>query len=161
MNPVPPPPFRSSVFDTAALRMNEHPSADPMQPDAAPSPKVRRSNAGPAATVRHGSASVPICRIISGTRTRIANLGSATASGCGRCSPPLRPRSKRHWSWRSRFRRACSTSPTLEPDQKPGLGARRGNLSHDKTRRRRRSGPLTEQQRRCRKNGPPPAGESH
>jgi integrase len=36
------------------------------------SPKVRKQSAGPAATVRHGSASVPIYRIISGTRTRFA-----------------------------------------------------------------------------------------
>jgi integrase len=36
------------------------------------SAKVRKQSAGPAATVRHGSASVPIYRIISGTRTRFA-----------------------------------------------------------------------------------------
>ena len=36
------------------------------------SAKVRKQNAGPAATVRHGSASVPIYRIISGARTRFA-----------------------------------------------------------------------------------------
>jgi hypothetical protein len=64
--------FRSSVFDTAALRMNDDPSTAQIQPDAAPSPKTRKPSAGPAATVRHGSASVPIYRIISGTRTRFA-----------------------------------------------------------------------------------------
>jgi hypothetical protein len=37
-----------------------------------PSPKVRKQSAGLAATVRHGSASVPIYRINSGTRTRFA-----------------------------------------------------------------------------------------
>jgi integrase len=36
------------------------------------SAKVRKQSAGPAATVRHGSASVPIYRINSGTRTRFA-----------------------------------------------------------------------------------------
>jgi integrase len=40
--------------------------------DSPVSAKVRKQSAGPAATVRHGSASVPIYRIISGTRTRFA-----------------------------------------------------------------------------------------
>jgi hypothetical protein len=36
------------------------------------SPKVHRKNAGPIATVRHGSAAIPVYRITSGTRTRFA-----------------------------------------------------------------------------------------
>jgi hypothetical protein len=71
-------------FDTGVRIMN-----DPAPPDACSavcnsddlltgtsdspnSPKVHRKNAGPIATVRHGSASVPIYRITSGTRTRFA-----------------------------------------------------------------------------------------
>jgi hypothetical protein len=69
---APSPAFPSPVSDTAALRMNDDPSTALIQPDAAPSPQTRKPSAGPAATVRHGSTSVPIYRIISGTRTRFA-----------------------------------------------------------------------------------------
>jgi hypothetical protein len=40
--------------------------------DSPNSPKVHRKNAGPIATVRHGSAAIPVYRITSGTRTRFA-----------------------------------------------------------------------------------------
>ena len=69
---APSPAFHSSVFDTAALRVNDDPSTVLIQPDAPTSAKVRKQSDGPAATVSHGSTSVPIYRIISGTRTRSA-----------------------------------------------------------------------------------------
>ena len=52
--------------------MNDDPPTAQIQPDAAPYPKTKKPSAGPAATVMHGSASVPIYRIISCTRTRFA-----------------------------------------------------------------------------------------
>ena len=68
MNPTLLYASRASDFDTDGLRMNE----DPSSTSAAPSPKTRKPSAGPVATVRHGSASVPVYRITSGTRTRFA-----------------------------------------------------------------------------------------
>ena len=50
-------------------------NSDDLLPGASDSPvsaKVRKQSAGPVATVRHGSASVPIYRIQSGSRTRFA-----------------------------------------------------------------------------------------
>ena len=52
--------------------MNDDPSTALIQPDAPTSANVRKQSAGPAATVRHGSTSVTIYRIIFGTRTRFA-----------------------------------------------------------------------------------------
>ncbi|MEN9285452.1 MAG: hypothetical protein RLZZ179_2945 [Verrucomicrobiota bacterium] len=64
MNDPAPPDSGTSVRCTVELLTGES--------DSPTSPKVRKQSAGPAATVRHGSASVPIYRITSGTRTRFA-----------------------------------------------------------------------------------------
>ncbi len=64
-------PAPSAVADPCSSVRN----SDDLFPGASDSPvsaKVRKQSAGPVATVRHGSASVPIYRIISGTRTRFA-----------------------------------------------------------------------------------------
>ena len=60
-------------------------NSDDLLPGASDSPvsaKVRKQSAGPVATVRHGSASVPIYRIQSGARIRFVSP-SPTASGDG------------------------------------------------------------------------------
>jgi len=64
MNDPAPPDSGTSVRCTVELLTGAS--------DSPTSPKVRKQSAGPIATVRHGSASVPIYRIISGTRTRFA-----------------------------------------------------------------------------------------